>query len=205
MTYMFSVRSAPALRPTSSQALACTLHAPPPLHRPALSRPTPRQASHASLSTRQGASAFNQPLSFDTSEVTSMGAMFSVRSAPALRPISGQALPCTHLAPPPLHCPALSRPTPRPASHASLSTRQSATAFNQPLSLDTSKVTKMSGMFHVRSARALPPVPTRVFVCTLHAPPPPHTHPTPSPHAAHFVCPLFHSAGCVGVQPAAEF
>jgi hypothetical protein len=30
------------------------------------------------------ASAFNQPLSFDTSKVTSMGWMFSVRSARAL-------------------------------------------------------------------------------------------------------------------------
>jgi hypothetical protein len=35
------------------------------------------------------------------------------------------------------------------------STRQYATAFNQPLSFDTSKVTAMDGMFNVRSARAL--------------------------------------------------
>ena len=34
------------------------------------------------------------------------------------------------------------------------STRQN-TAFNQPLSLDTSKVTTMDRMFYVRSARAL--------------------------------------------------
>jgi len=33
-------------------------------------------ASHARLSTRQGVSAFNQPLSFDTSKVTNMGYMF---------------------------------------------------------------------------------------------------------------------------------
>jgi len=38
-----------------------------------------------------------------------------------------------------------------------LSTRQSATAFNQPLSFDTSKVTNMGRMFYVRSARALAP------------------------------------------------
>jgi hypothetical protein len=37
-------------------------------------------------STRQGASAFNQPLSFDTSSVTRMTYMFFVRSARALRP-----------------------------------------------------------------------------------------------------------------------
>jgi len=39
------------------------------------------------------------------------------------------------------------------------STRQGASAFNQPLSLDTSKVTDMSNMFSVRSARALAPKP----------------------------------------------
>jgi len=35
------------------------------------------------------------------------------------------------------------------------STRQVASAFNQPLSLDTSEVTNMRNMFIVRSARAL--------------------------------------------------
>jgi len=39
------------------------------------------------------------------------------------------------------------------------STRQLATAFNQPLSFDTSKVTTMKFMFYVRSARALTPKP----------------------------------------------
>jgi hypothetical protein len=41
----------------------------------------------------------------------------------------------------------------------SLSTRQVASVFNQPLSLDTSKVTNMVHMFTVRSARALVPKP----------------------------------------------
>ena len=57
----------------------------PPAH--ALPPPGP----HASLrilyalhSTRQGAKAFNQPLSFDTSKVTTMLYMFNVRSAHAL-------------------------------------------------------------------------------------------------------------------------
>jgi len=36
------------------------------------------------LSTRQLAWAFNQPLSFDTSKVTTMFSMFQVRSARAL-------------------------------------------------------------------------------------------------------------------------
>jgi hypothetical protein len=34
-----------------------------------------------------------------------------------------------------------------------------ASAFNQPLSFDTSKVTNMRNMFEVRSARALAPKP----------------------------------------------
>ena len=38
------------------------------------------------LLTRQGALAFNQPLDFDTSKVTSMNRMFFVRSARALAP-----------------------------------------------------------------------------------------------------------------------
>jgi hypothetical protein len=59
------------------------------------------------------------------------------------------------LAPPPPH--ALPPPGPHIAPHRTplLSTRQLARAFNQPLSLDTSKVTDMSYMFYVRSARAL--------------------------------------------------
>ena len=40
---------------------------------------------------------FNQPLSFDTSDVTDMANMFFVRSAPAPPPLSMQALACTRL------------------------------------------------------------------------------------------------------------
>ena len=101
-----------------------------------------------SLWTRQGASAFNQPLSIDTSSVTSMEGMFQVRSAPAhattpiclplqrrrLQPFSPARLP--------------------PSQHASRWTRQSTSAFNQPLSFATSSVTYMQYMFSVRSAPA---------------------------------------------------
>ena len=66
-------------------------------------------------------------------------------------------------------------------------TRQDADVFNQPLSFDTSSVTDMSHMFGVRSAHALSPIPSRALACTLHAPPPPHTLPPLSPHAARFV------------------
>ena len=107
-------------------------------------------------STRQAALAFNQPLSWDTSKVTTMSRMFAVRSARALTltPSVGPSS-CTPLAPPLPH--ALPTPGPHLAPHRMplVSTRQAAFAFNQPLSWDTSKVTNMFAMFTVRSARAL--------------------------------------------------
>ena len=104
--------------------------------------------------------AFNQPLSLETSSVTTMGYMFEVRSARALPaastvrwvlPAHGLRRCC------PTRSPATRGPAcVRPSSHASESTRQGAAVFNQPLSLDTSSVTNMHGIFTVRSARALP-------------------------------------------------
>ena len=97
------------------------------------------------------------------------------------------------LAPPPhQHPPLASRPAPRPASHDLFSTRQSASTFNQPLGFDTSSVRSMSGMFSVRSARALwPPafswtLPVHA-VCTTTAPTPP-SH-LPARTSPRFVCP----------------
>ena len=66
-------RAPPALRASSD---------PPALPAPHLTLCIVR----APLSTRQGAAAFNQPLSFETSSVTAMSYMFSVRSARALTP-----------------------------------------------------------------------------------------------------------------------
>ena len=122
-----------------------------------------------SPSTRQVvAYAFNQPLSFDASSVTDMegmfastiGWMFYVRSARALGPqaLSRALSPCM-----PLVCAATtpqalpppgSIPLP-PASHALPSTRQGASAFNQPLSFDTSSVTTMISMFAVRDRKSV--------------------------------------------------
>ena len=48
--------------------------------------------------------------------------------------------------------PSRSRAVPLPTSHARLSTRQYALAFNQPLSFDTSSVTNMHNMFDYASA-----------------------------------------------------
>eukprot|EP00964_Phaeocystis_antarctica_P079091 scaffold49241_cov81-Phaeocystis_antarctica.AAC.1 len=74
--------------------------------------------------SRQGASASNQPLSFDTSSVRTMYQMFRVRSSPY--PADLQSSPALQPA-----CPAVarrppaSRPEPRPAPHAFLSTLRS--------------------------------------------------------------------------------
>ena len=147
---------------------------------------------------------FDQPLSFNTSSVTSMSGMFQVRSAPAPPPLPMQALACTLLV-------LLRRPTPsrRPARmptapYARLMTRQEASAFNQPLSFDTSSVTYLSDMFRVRSAQARPPLPIQALACTLLAPLRPHALAPPGPHAARTLCPPLDSAVRVGVQPAAE-
>ena len=106
--------------------------------------------------SRQDASAFNQPLSFDTSSVTDMAYMFWVRSSPCPAPnLQSSHLPCTLLAP---RSPATSRLLARiPPRTVCLrfDSRQYARAFNQPLSFDTSRVTNMAYMFDVRSSRAL--------------------------------------------------
>ena len=141
--------------------------------------------SYASPLAGQGAFAFNQPLSLNTSSVTTMQRMFYVCSARALAAAStvGSSLhaACAAAATP---RPPATRPARRPSFYASLLTRQSASAFNQPLSLDTSSVTDMQYMFNVRSARALPAAsivrPSRHAVAPL----PPHTFLSRGPRVA---------------------
>ena len=85
MDNMFNVRSARALAPTAlSRSLPVHANCVAATPRPHAFRAAPLPASHARLSTRQYASAFDQPLSFDTSKVTNMGAIFYVRSAHSL-------------------------------------------------------------------------------------------------------------------------
>ena len=75
-------------------------------HRPTRSRlpaNTP-PALNALLSTGQGASAFNESLSFDTASVTTMYQMFRVRSARAPHPLVAlrtlaRPAPCTATSP----------------------------------------------------------------------------------------------------------
>ena len=158
--------------------------------RPTRPHAAPRSASYALVSTRQGATAFNQPLSFDTSKVTNMKYMLHVRSARALPPTAlSRSLPvhadCVAATP---HA---SRAVPLPASHALLSTRQGAEAFNQPLSFDTSKVTDMLDMFLVYAPRVpcAPPAFSRALLvhaaCVAATPRPPASRPAPhpAPHA----------------------
>ena len=90
-----------------------------------------------------------------------------------------------------MHCTTLSPHAPRMhlAQHryALLSTRQYASAFNQPLSVDTSSVTDMRYMFSVRSALRLAPCypqsgPSPVHASAMHRTAlPPHV-PRISPH-----------------------
>ena len=71
---------APSPRPPAEPLPACRLSSPraPPSHLPTRAHLDP--ATYAHLATRQGASAFNQLVSFDTSSVTNMYAMFAVRT-----------------------------------------------------------------------------------------------------------------------------
>ena len=164
MGYMFFVRSSPCPAPD--------LHSSPPPHtlralRSSIaSRPRSlaisRLPAHSSPRTvcppfdsRQYTLAFDQPLSVDTSSVTNMNFMFWVhaRRSRAMAPSIQFGLPharaaCAAAAP----CRLPARTSPRVA-YALLSTRQLASAFNQPLSFDTSSVTDMRGMFRVRSPR----------------------------------------------------
>ena len=84
--------------------------------------------------TRQLAYAFNQPLSFDTSKVTTMSDMFYVRSARDLAPSLGSGPPrarrfrCRHNTPTALSPPGPHAPC--PASYALLATRQDAPLSN---------------------------------------------------------------------------
>ena len=93
---------------------------------------------------RQAATAFNQPVNFDTSRVKIMGEMFRVHSARA-------PCPALRLQPSlPVHAGMRGRrPTP---TYAPFSARQGAEAFNQPLSFDTSLVTNFEVMFEVPCA-----------------------------------------------------
>ena len=104
MSYMFNVRSAHALGPQPFERrapcmpLVCAATTPQALPPPGSYRLPP--ASHALPSTRQYASAFNQPLSFDTSSVNDMRYMFRVRSARALGPQALSRAPCMPTLPP---------------------------------------------------------------------------------------------------------
>eukprot|EP00964_Phaeocystis_antarctica_P057098 scaffold33741_cov63-Phaeocystis_antarctica.AAC.9 len=246
--------------------------------RPSRPHAAPRPASYALLSTRQGASAFNKPLSFDTSSVIGIAHMFQVPSARALSPRPSQSgalrarrlrrlrprpsclsahtsprivrpafdsagngglqpatefrhiqghkhapdvlralracpgpqpsvrpSPCMPLALPPPH--ALQPPNPHlcPASYALLSTWQTASAFNQPLSFDTSSVIDTHYMFYVRSARAQAPSlqsgPPRACHLRCHRPTPFNL---PARTSSRIACPPLDSAAREGVQPAAE-
>ena len=121
---------------------------------PCLAPYTSSPTTCPAFDSRQQASAFNQQLSFDTSSVTDMFAMFYVRSSPCPAPISAviRALSCTLRTP---RSPAASRLCQpvhlAPHRMPPFESRQAASAFNQPLTFDASSVTDMADMFLVRS------------------------------------------------------
>ena len=156
---------------------------------------------NAACDPRQEAEAFNQPLSWDTSSVTSMSAIFYVRCCSAPPPICSRPFSpacCVHAAiarrlPPP------GPQSPRPAAMSpACDPRQDAEAFNQPLSWDTSRVMAMHWMFSVRCSSPRPATPnlysshvcpsscTRCVHTLRDHPPPPASGPHSPPHT---VCP----------------
>eukprot|EP00964_Phaeocystis_antarctica_P007052 scaffold3824_cov58-Phaeocystis_antarctica.AAC.1 len=194
MSSMFQARSSPCPAPNLHLSLplhaACTTatRLPPTDQYRSLSKAFPP------FDSRQGAWVFNQPLSFDTSSVTTMG---HIRAPPArcvrgvvacrLPPADPYTSPCTAFPP--------------------FDSRQTASAFNQPLSFDTTSVTTMFYMFGVRSspypAPNLQPI---SLLCTLRAwcgrPPPPACRLVYL--APHHIPSFRLSAGRGCVQPAAE-
>ena len=111
---------------------------------------------------RQFAKVFNQPLSFDTSKVTTMEEMFEVHFARASRSDSSRAFSCPlHARSPPhtneyfphqLNIPHTNADIVCPAfGYRQGEDQDDGSAFNQPLSFDTSKVTNMDEMFEVHS------------------------------------------------------
>ena len=128
-------------------------------------------SSHASLWTRQSANTFNQPLSFDTSRNTNMHYMFFVRSLACRAPqcpvgVFRAHAACTGTTPmPSRHYPLVASIPWLPCPESPVVIRQGASAFNQPLHLDTSSVTKMRGMFRVRPSRLPCPLVCRAPQC----------------------------------------
>ena len=165
--------------------------------------------TYALLPTRQQASSFNQPLSFDTSSVTTMYLMFYVRSAPCRASdlqSTGLRAACTTVTRHP------SAP-PRLVPHRMPSFRLTAARVGVQPATELRHVQRhIHGLHVLRAFRSvtsqsavLSSSPLRA-ACT-HRDRPRHCtlpHQRSEPRPAPYICPPFDSAGCVGVQPAAE-
>eukprot|EP00964_Phaeocystis_antarctica_P094239 scaffold60987_cov51-Phaeocystis_antarctica.AAC.1 len=193
MQQMFWVRSAPNLQPS----LHCTREAVAPVCWPA-----PRTAPYAPLSAL-GRARLRSTSRWPSTRPASRTCTTCSSCAPprALHPICSRAFSPARWTP----LPPSAGPHPCPAPYAPpFDSRQYASAFNQPLSFDTSSVTTMVYMFGVRSS----PCPAPKLQSTSPAPglhrgrpPPPASFPSPPPHC---MPPFRLSAGREGVQPAAE-
>eukprot|EP00964_Phaeocystis_antarctica_P131836 scaffold95826_cov48-Phaeocystis_antarctica.AAC.1 len=122
-----------------------------------------------------------------------------------VRDVQGALLPvpCPQPAvePSPARCACRGRPPPAqpPDRYASprivctpFDSRQLATAFNQPLSFDTSSFTTMDSMFSVRSSpRPAPYLQSSPRLCTLRAPRSPAASRLPARTSSRTACPPF--------------
>ena len=140
---MFHVRSPRASHPGMLRAHRAR---PPPPAPPARSPQSPPSTVCTAWlrPSAQQTVKFNQPLSWDTSRVMSMSHMFYVRARPDLQ---SHSLPGTMRAP---------RSSPRTVCPCLRPSAQFATAFNQRLRWDTSRVTNMDRMFEARASPRAP-------------------------------------------------
>ena len=210
MGQMFLVRSSPCPAPN--------LQSSPPLHAACsavarrLPPPRPHLATHRMPSVRLPAVRAGVQPTAELRHLQRHGHAQHVLWIRALLPV-----PCSQPAvePSPARCVRRGRPPP-PASRlvylaphrmpSCSDSRQGGSAFNQPLSFDTSSVTSMYSMFHVRfSPCPAPNLPSSPLPNAVRAPPSPAALPPPGPHlAAHRMPSVRLPAVRFGVQPAAE-
>ena len=156
--------------------------------------------------TRQRASVFNQPLSFDTSSVTGMTYMFRVRSALALQP-SSWAVPvhaaCAAAAPMPSRLPLASR-GPHLARNVCPRSDSAGSVGVQPAA-ELQHLQRHRHELYVLGTWPAPTICSRGLPCALVAPLSRAALPSAGPQTSpRIVCALVGAAASVDFQPAAN-
>ena len=189
MSWMFHVRCAPCAPAPQSAVSPSPVHAartPRPRATSRLPARSPPRTVCPACDPRQLAEAFDQPLSWDTSSVTNMYQLFSVRCSPLPRPpICSRTLSparCVHTA-----SRRLPPPGPQPAPHRVPCLRPSAVRVRLQPAAELEHLPRQAHRQHVSRAARRPPPPT-IWSCALSSarcvhrgrPPPP---PRPAPCA----------------------